>query len=611
MLYFGPEPAANDASPTKPANEEGSSSPSRRPGREGMVNGLAHDAAIHAPAAKRSRRTNGAVNGNSRPKSGESMDADHHGSSHHGEPATKRDPNAINSPSSAPPPPPPAVAPSAASALTGTEMDVDVDARLDRSMEMEVDGSGASADAANGADEDDAGGTGASHLQVQAQVIYTLTNGQSVGVQSDKVTDLGPETAVLDLLPSQNVTHVCWNPRDPTLLATGGEALCRIWTIPTSSLALTRSGPEGAVEQAESNRDINSALVAASQKIDLLDHYDSIVTAMAWSPDGESIANAVHPNLAAARGTISIRSKTGESLDELPGGHDLVLNLLWSPSGSLLLGSTHSDNENSVLMVWDTRTGRVIEPFRINRSVIDVAWTSDRTLVLCGPSFIASTAVGEHNFDALQELAEPGPDHNWSYIRYDDISHTSAIASESSGLLGLIDANSTLHTAQAHDREITALIYQPLSNPNALAPNSPRIFATAGIDGRIKLWDAKRPLQLLRTLEMGGASPVLALSFTFDGYLVAAASSDKVLFWNAEAGGLPKATWTAKNTSWLSSLPGGSLQSNGNGVVENGDVDMRGEEPTCSLGWDADGRKVAFGARDKVGFTRLVVAGAC
>ena len=534
------------------------------------------------------------------------MDADHHGSSHHGEPATKRDPTTNNSPAAA------AVAATAANAPTGMEMDLDVGAKVDRGMEMEVDdGQGvgvASADAADEAEDDDAGGMGASHLQVQAQVIPTLSNGQSVGVQSDKVTDLGPETAVLDL-PSENVTHVCWNPRDPTLLATGGDALCRIWSISTSFLAHARSGPDSAAVGPEANRDINSALTP-DQNIDLLEVPEAIVTAMAWSPDGDSIAVAMHPESSSARGTIVIKSKTGEHLDYLPGGQDWVLDLHWNPSGSLLLGVTHSDDTNSVLMVWDIRTGRVIEPFHFDHNIIDVAWVDNRTLALCGPSFIASTAVNDHNLEAIQQFADSNYSHDWSFIRHDDIRHSIAIVSEHSGFLALLEEDpfdSIIHTIsyiEAHDSGITDLMYQPVSNPAALDRNAPRMLATAGNDGKVKLWDARRPMGLVRTLDMGGASPALALSFTCDGYLVAAASYNKVLFWNAETGGLPKATWTARNIAWPSQSAEHAHQSNGNGNGnhENEDTNMSDGLWTYSLSWDADGHKLAFGAKDKVSF---------
>ena len=489
------------------------------------------------------------------------------------------------------------------------EMDLDVDPKVDRSMEMEVDDghSVARADAADEADEDGAGGMGASHLQVQAQVIIpTLSNGQSVGVQSDKVADLGPETAVLDL-DCENVTHVCWNPRDATLLATGGDELCHIWSVPTSSMAYARFGPDGTAEPgANQNHNhnhchINPALTP-NQMIDLLEPPGSRITAMAWSPDGNSIAVAIHPKSPGARGTISVRSRTGESLDELPGGQDWVLNLLWNPSGNLLLAVTHSDDSSSVLMVWEPGTTRIIEPFNSDRTIIDVVWVDHHTIALCGKSFIASTVVGENGFDALQQLADTGPSHDWSYIRYDDISRTSVVASETSGFLGLLDPNSKISTVQAHDCEITALMYQPLSNsdPSALPLSSPRTFATAGTDGKIKLWDARRPMQLMRTLEMGGASPILALSFTYDGYLVAAASSDKILFWTTDTGGLPKATWSARNIGRSLPSTNGTLHSNGNGNIENSEMDVTDEDLTFSLSWDADGRRLAYGAKDKV-----------
>lgn len=64
----------------------------------------------------------------------------------------------------------------------------------------------------------------------------------------------------------------------------------------------------------------------------------------------------------------------------------------------------------------------------------------------------------------------------------------------------------------------------------------------------------------------------MAMSFTPDGFLVAGANWNRALIWNAEAGGLPKASWKGD----LGTLTNGLL-TNGDGVDRNIDEDGIGE----------------------------------
>lgn len=97
----------------------------------------------------------------------------------------------------------------------------------------------------------------------------------------------------------------------------------------------------------------------------------------------------------------------------------------------------------------------------------------------------------------------------------------------------------------------------------------------------------------------------MALSFTPDGYLVAAASYDRILIWRAEEGALPKACWVGEAGRWA----GGSSSK-----VNEEEEGEKGEDH--SLSWDADGGKLAFGlgrqVRDDLNlFLDWVFTGCC
>ena len=405
-------------------------------------------------------------------------------------------------------------------------------------------------------------------------LMQTLTNGESRGVQSDKV--LGPQTSILTLTETSHVMHTAWNPKDPTILATSGDALCRLWSIP-------RSAAFGENPNHQSNY------------VDFLDSsYGSLVSTMAWDPTGEILAVATRDDNSDWIGAVSLWSKTGKALDELPAAQDMVLKLRWSPSGKQLLGITTAGNLTSSLALWDIDASHAVPPYQLPSVITDAAWTSNNQLTICGDNMIASSLLENQRIITLHTRPEPIAQQNWTHIRYDSRTHTTALAAEESAVLGLIDASDTLRTISAHESQITALAYQPVTNLSAYPASSPRLLATSSLDGSIKIWDAKRPFDLLRTLSLGHAAPAVAMSFTPDGYLVAAANWNQVLIWNAEAGGLPKAA-----SKGILERKSNGMLTNGNGV--SGEEDDLVGDTNCSLSWDAESGKLALGFGRQVG----------
>ena len=427
---------------------------------------------------------------------------------------------------------------------------------------------------ANGAEEDEDMDALGSPTSDHTPLIQTLTNGESRGVQSDKV--LGPQTSILTLSETSHVMHTAWNPKDPTILATSGDALCRLWSISRSA----------AFDENPNHQ---------SNYVDFLDSsYGSLVSTMAWDPTGEILAVATRADNSDWIGAVSLWSKTGKALDELPAAHDMVLKLRWSPSGKQLLGITTAGNVTSSLALWDIDTSKPVPPYQLPCVITDAAWTSNNQLTICGDNMIASSLLENQRIITLHTRPEAKAQENWTHIRYDSRTHTTALAAEETAVLGLIDASDTLRTISAHESQITSLAYQPVTNLSAYPASAPRLLATSSLDGSIKIWDAKRPFDLLRTLSLGHAAPAIAMSFTPDGYLVAAANWNQVLIWNAEAGGLPKAA----SKGVLERKSSGML-TNGNGASEEED-DLAGDA-NCSLSWDAESGKLALGFGKQVG----------
>ena len=432
---------------------------------------------------------------------------------------------------------------------------------------------------ANGMDIDEEADAPGSPASDNTPLTQTLTNGESRGVQSDKVAELGPQTSILTVSETSHVMHTAWNPKDPTILATSGHALCRLWYI-------SRSAAFDDNPTHQSHVDLLGSSCA------------SLVSTMAWDPTGEILAVAVRDDNSDWIGAVSLWSKTGKALDELPAAQDMVLKLRWSPSGKQLLGITSSGNVASSLTLWDIDSSQAMPPYQLPSVITDAAWTSNIQLTICGDNMIASSLLEDQRIIALHSRSEPVAQQNWTHISYDSRTHTTALAAEETAALGLIDSSDALQVITAHGSEITALAFQPVTNLSAYPASAPRLLATSSLDGSIKVWDAKRPFDLVHTFSLGHAAPAIAMSFTPDGYLVAAANWNRVLIWNAEAGGLPKATWKGV----LGKSPN-SMLTNGNGASEEED-ELAGEA-NCSLSWDAESGKLALGFASQVGIKFL------
>ena len=496
--------------------------PARKHGRESTANGLGLDIVTPAPAAKRIRRSHGpeiATNG-------EKIEIGQNGEGEHLD-------------SEMPEP----ISPSCSAAQED-----------EKSENMDVD---------------------VGHAPEQARMTPTLTNGHSVGVQSDKVAELGPETTLLTVPDGKHVMHTAWNPRDPNILAVAGDALARIWNMATNKPS----------QPAEYH--------------DLLDPFETaLVTTIAWSPNGEVLAMATKDGQKGALvqiGLVSLFSKRGTSIDELPNTEDGIISFSWSPSGKLLLGIISSGDVESTLIVWNVENPEIKSHLKLDAIVRDAAWTDQSHFMVCGHDMIGYCSYDDQNVVLARNRAENERAHRWSHIRFDYATRITAIAAEDESVLAVISSSDELFTTTAHEEEITALEYRPIPNLLSLSPLSPCLLATSALDGKIKLWDAQKPFNIVTTLELGKETPPMAISFTPDGYLVAAANWNKVLIWNPEYSNTPKASWKGELGQWQSLATNGLDHDSGIGEEDE-------QIPQHSLSWDADGGKLAFGLRNQVNF---------
>lgn len=497
--------------------------PARKHGRESTANGLGLDIATSAPAAKRVRRSQGPEGATN----GDYMESEQNGDRVHDEIPVPEPVSLSHSPG-----------------------------REDEKSDVEMDDG---------------------HAPEQARMTPTLTNGHSVGVQSDKVTELGPETTLLTVPDGKHVMHTAWNPQDPSALAVAGDALCRIWNL--------------------AKRPQSSNHPHQGDFYDLLEPCETaLVTTIAWSPNGEVLAVATKDTRKgsfAQIGLVSLFSKRGTSIDEQPYTDDGIISFKWNPSSRLLLGIISSGAVESSLIIWDLENPEVKSYLKLDGIVRDAAWTDDSHFTICGHNIIGYYSFDGQHIILIRDRAEKEPKHRWSHIRFDHTTTTTAIAAEDESVLAIISSSDELLTTYAHEEEITALEYRPIPNPRLLFPSSPCLLATSALDGKIKLWDAQNPFNIITTLSLGKETPPMAISFTPDGFLVAAAHWNKILIWNPEYSNTPKASWKGELGQWQSSATNGLDRDSGIGEEDE-------QLPQHTLSWDADGRKLAYGLKNQV-----------
>ena len=417
--------------------------------------------------------------------------------------------------------------------------------------------------------------------------VLTLNIGESKGVQLDQPIDLADKTSIQGLSTSnQVIMHLAYNPQDPSILAAGGEALARIWQ--SSKMA----GPADTQGYCD--------ILPPSE--------DSYVSALAWSPNGQVLAIASRSgSLVQLAGAVSLYTSDGKCIEEMPATQEMVFKLSWNAAGTHLLGLTSGGMSSTSVIVWAAGSSTQSPPCEVQTELRDVAWTSDTQYAVGGKGIIATSASDQSGNATLQASVDPNVCNRlWTHLLHDSSFSPNYIAADDSGQLALIgQKGEILVTREAHDAELTGFQLRPLSKPTS---EDSRLLATSGTEGAVKFWNSTN-LEHVRTLTFGGsASPVMSLSFTPDGHLLAAGNQNRIFVWNTLEMGPPKATWKREvgKSGQKKSLTNGNI----NGTNGHGDAAMDhdsaigddAEDEGRSLSWDALGKKLAMGVGSQVCF---------
>ena len=200
-------------------------------------------------------------------------------------------------------------------------------------------------------------------------VVPRVTTGPSIGTQVEPVIELASHTAVLDT-GMGDVLYSVWSPIDPTKLVTAGsDALARFWKF---------TWP-----------DASSAHELKSSKVDTFDQNGVpwVVSSLAWHPLGSKIAVAVYNNENIFENEVAVWRDTGEILAMYPKSAMPILDLRWSPSGSVLVAVCASDT-GSETFLWNPITTAIIDCISLSEAVEHIRWIDDARFFLIGGRLI-------------------------------------------------------------------------------------------------------------------------------------------------------------------------------------------------------------------------------
>ena len=196
--------------------------------------------------------------------------------------------------------------------------------------------------------------------------VRAITNGCSIGIQVETVTEIVPSETIILPIPSndQRLNTAAWSPVQPGKLVTGTQSsIARIWTT-----------PEGQESPSHIMLDHTPTLVKRQE-----------VTAVQWSSNGNIVA------IGTFDGTMKLWTPTGEALGTFRLKPSPVLSMRWNKLSTILL----SLDINGALLVWDPESGDMISSFEGKLEVLDVQWIGD-------DMFAAATSEGTISIHAAK-----------------------------------------------------------------------------------------------------------------------------------------------------------------------------------------------------------------
>jgi WD40 repeat protein/tRNA A-37 threonylcarbamoyl transferase component Bud32 len=244
--------------------------------------------------------------------------------------------------------------------------------------------------------------------------------------------------------------------------------------------------------------------------------YSKYVSAVAWSPDGKSIASGGWDKV------VQIwDAKTNQLISACKGHSRFVFAVTWSPDGTRIA----SGSTDRTVRVWDANTRELVRTYsNHNNFVFAVAWSPDGTHVASGggdkvvqvwdANTGESISVHSDHSDGVSVVA-------WS----PDGTRIASGSHDKTVRVWDVTTGKCMCTYSHHSNVVLAL---------AWSPNGTHIAST-GIDGTVHIWDATTGKQVYTYNRH--CQVVYVVAWSPDGTRIASGSGDKTAqIWEATTG---------------------------------------------------------------------------
>ena len=430
-------------------------------------------------------------------------------------------------------------------------------------------------------------------------LIPTLTTGESVAIQvvPAKVANLAPTSAVLALDSPRTIKRALWRPSESTALIAQGESFCGVWNL--------------------SGHDLHPHSV----KPPLTSFFDAgepgWVTACTWDTYGSFLALATYSE----QGQIHLFE--GQDLvlfESLPASRRAITMLKWHPDNAQLIGLSpnHEGLEQSngtigsTLLSWNVGSGSggsSPSTLTLPSTVYDIdcvagSETHDILVACDGAVYRCSTAGGLKIVNQWTTGSNLMGREVWTFIRATNSSthgRTVIAAATESSSIWLPDRG--VFKANAHMGPITGLEVRPRRH-SANGEYEDLEIATSDLEGFVKTWrlnEGNSELTCVHQLRFEPRAPLMCLSYSPDGFCLAATSYTTACIWNAQHNYNLMASWEGKEPEWKgSSIKDDELASGGGRSSADADSDGASSSADHTLSWHMDSKRLAFGFGSQV-----------
>lgn len=301
--------------------------------------------------------------------------------------------------------------------------------------------------------------------------------------EAREVVDRGALRTLRD--PSGGVTTAAFVPANASLIAAAGEdRTIRLWNINSGSVQRSFVGHDSGVTALAFSPDGRSLAsgsadntvriwnVASGEQGPVLTGVEQWVLSVAWSPDGRLIA--------AGGGDGAVRlwdARSGAPLRTLVGHQRWVSAVAFSPDGQLLA----SGSGDFTVRLWRVSNGAELPVLRQHQgSVNALAWTPDSKMIATASADQTVAISDPWSGTPVSRMSGSGAVYAVAFIDARTLA-----AGAFNGRLQFFDAASgqPLQNVAAHTQSITAI---------SVATGGHQV-ATAGADGAVRIWPIHTP----------------------------------------------------------------------------------------------------------------------